>query len=288
MRCRAVSLIAAVAAIGFAQVGSAADMPVKGPLAKAAAAAGIQTWSGFYVGGNFGYSWGDSPTRAAVGPFAPAAPFPFVLSSQQVSFPLKPEGIIGGAQLGYNYRLNNWILGIETDFQLTDQGDNYQRTIAFLGVPCVTVNPGCNLTNTTKIEAKLDWLGTLRGRIGQDWNGMLFYATGGLAYGKVKVSGTNTLVVDELTGLGSATYRTPFSHSTTKAGWALGGGFEGSVGASGWSWKLEYLHIDLGSAVIANSGGGSVPAIAVGPAKFRDDILRFGINYQFAAGSIAR
>src|SRR5581483_4419430 len=63
----------------------AADMPVK-----AAPAAPIWNWSGFYVGGHFGYGWAFPEITED----APGA---------RIGNPPRPKGILGGAQLGYNW-----------------------------------------------------------------------------------------------------------------------------------------------------------------------------------------
>jgi outer membrane immunogenic protein len=79
------------------------------------------------------------------------------------------------------------------------------------------------------------------------------YVTGGLAYGGVKTS---------VAGFGDS--------STSKAGWALGGGVEFAI-AGPWTAKVEYLYVDLGrtSSVLGSD------------ASFRTNIVRAGLNYRF-------
>ncbi|MBI5911119.1 MAG: porin family protein, partial [Betaproteobacteria bacterium] len=252
--------------LGFAQT---ADAQGRGPI--------VNSWTGFYVGGNVGYSWGKADTTAAVSPFTQVAP-PFLVFPGASSFiPLKPNGFIGGGQIGYNWEVApRWLAGIETDLQWSGQKDSKLGTFTGSGACYLTV---CSFTNTTDITAKLSWFGTVRGRLGVVSNNMLFYGTGGLAYGKVSVSGTNTLSV---AGAPPVIYSTPFSYSRTKAGWALGAGIEGRIGASNWSWKAEYLHIDLGS--IGGGSFGTVPVVTLNTGKFTDEIVRFGLNYRLAGG----
>ena len=52
------------------------------------------TWTGFYVGGNAGYSWGRADGHVTLGGFTADADFPL-------------DGFIGGGQFGYNWRSNN-------------------------------------------------------------------------------------------------------------------------------------------------------------------------------------
>lgn len=71
--------------------GYAADMARRGPVYKAPPAAPLFNWTGFYIGGHGGYSWGD-----ATG--------------------LNPDGGFGGGQIGVNYQFApNWVWGVEAD-----------------------------------------------------------------------------------------------------------------------------------------------------------------------------
>jgi outer membrane immunogenic protein len=94
----------------------------------------------------------------------------------------------------------------------------------------------------------------LRPRLGYLVNDqVLIYATGGLAYGQVKVSGA-TNVSGQFVGPSFAFPFSPaataFSDSRTNVGWTAGAGIEGRFASwlpAGWTWKLEYLYVDLGS-----------------------------------------
>jgi hypothetical protein len=85
----------------------------------------------------------------------------------------------------------------------------------------------------------------------------LLYATGGLAYGQVSVSGNLNVSASapafgDTFGPGTST----FSASKTNVGFAVGGGIEGKFTAwlpQNWSWKLEYLYLDLGSVSASTS-----------------------------------
>jgi outer membrane immunogenic protein len=134
-------------------------------------------------------------------------------------------------------------------------------------------------------------------------NQVLLYGTGGLAYGRVELSGTTNVNGSEVTnGLPATLPVTPattaFSESQIKAGFALGGGIEGKVSyllPTGWTWKLEYLYVDLGSIdTAAPFPGAFVPLtgtrfLAASPftgaiathTRFTDNILRVGLNFKF-------
>jgi hypothetical protein len=130
--------------------------------------------------------------------------------------------------------------------------------------------------------------------------------TGGLAYGEVKIHGTNTVsgqfaVTDPDCFLGAPFgCSSPFSVNQTfgvshvNTGWVLGYGTEGHLPLmpGNWTWKVESLYMDLGhldatsviSGRTANSptnalflSGGQVTTNS----HFTDWILRGGLNYRF-------
>ena len=85
-----------------------------------------------------------------------------------------------------------------------------------------------------------------------------------------------------------------FGSSTTKFGYALGGGLESKIASnSNWSWKLEYLYIDLGSIGTAQNTAfrNSLPfgitdifGRVSTTTRFTENILRAGLNYTFDWG----
>jgi outer membrane immunogenic protein len=88
---------------------------------------------------------------------------------------------------------------------------------------------------------------------------------------------------------------TAFSESKTKVGYAVGGGIEGKCSyllPAGWTWKLEYLYVDLGSVdTVAPFPGAFVVALPFTASpfigaitthtRFTDNIVRVGLNYKF-------
>ncbi len=142
-------------------------------------------------------------------------------------------GMVGGT-LGYNYQVGQAVFGVETDLDWS----NVKGNGACGGLTCTTENT---------------WLGTARGRVGYAFANLMPYVTGGLAYGGVKNS---------VTGNGDST--------STKAGYALGGGLEAAISGP-WSAKIEYLYADLGrtSAPLGTD------------ARTRENLVRAGLNYRF-------
>ena len=236
----------------------AADLPVKAPVKAPVVAA--YNWTGCYFGGNVGYSWGRAQGDLNIPNLS--------IFGLPTSFPmsLHPDGVIGGGQIGCNWQYNAvWVLGLETDFQGSAEKDTNNFSAFALG-------EGFNQS----IEAKIEWFGTARGRVGYLITPtLMLYGTGGLAYGKTKVTDN---VLQNLFG-GGVTSTTSLSTSKTRVGWTLGAGVEGALfNWNNWTWKVEYLYVDLGSQ--SSSGVDSI----VGPyswnAKFTDNILRFGLNYR--------
>jgi outer membrane immunogenic protein len=144
--------------------------------------------------------------------------------------PTDPSGIAGGVQGGYNWQTGQFVFGAEADFTLSAADDRF--------APWKFSNP---------------WFGTLRGRVGYALNNMLFYATGGFAYGggEVEVGG--------------------FVERQTHTGWTLGAGMEVGL-TSNLSARVEYLFIDLGDEPYALTGVSN---------GFQSNLLRLGVNYRF-------
>lgn len=294
MRLVTTSLIAA-AAIGTAFSAMAADKLGRFPAYRAPdAVAPYYDWTGFYFGGNIGYSWGTANTDGGI---APGGIYPTILFSEK----LKPDGIIGGGQIGYNWQINpKWVFGVEADWQGSGQKNGGGRDTDF----SYTISNGLNDvdvagTNTTTLDAKLKWFGTLRGRLGFAWSNWLLYGTGGLAYGKVGITGASSSEGTICDPTGTCPGVNPFlpfdnalafGQSKTKMGWTLGGGLEGAFRTSNWSWKAEYLYIDFGKvnfsqSVIMTGNVDGVPfstsVPVTGSTRVTDHIVRLGLNYRF-------
>ena len=234
-------------------------------------------WSGFYLGGNVGYSWGKSNDTSAFTNGAGTT-----LSTSIGSSNL--DGVVGGGQAGYNWQVQNWVWGLEGDIQAT--GERGSRDISCSAGLCTpsTVLPGFRAlvilvpgaAVPASLNQKIDWFGTVRARVGVlATPRVLFYATGGLAYGEVNSSET----------IGGSSS----SASDTRVGYAVGGGIEGAIGGN-WTAKLEYLYVDLGRT--SGSFATAIPAFGAGVvangtltsaynSHITDNVLRVGVNYNF-------
>ena len=76
------------------------------------------------------------------------------------------------------------------------------------------------------------------------------------------------------------------SSEDTRLGWTAGVGIEGAF-ARNWSWKAEYLHVDLGTISYTSNNGNVVVfpfSTIVHDHRLTEDIARVGVNYRFGWG----
>jgi outer membrane immunogenic protein len=260
---RLLAAASALTVLAAASQASAADLAARAPVyTKAPEYAAVSNWTGWYIGGNVGYGWGTNTTDATFLPSEIAFG-----GIQNGSLRSNTTGVVGGAQFGYNWQTNNFLAGFEADFQGSGVKGSSQQQLLFVdGAP----TPSGNIRSSSQ---ELSWFGTVRGRLGFTViPSFLLYGTGGLAYGQVKAAG-NTV-------FDSGAQLVPANLSTTRTGWAAGAGAEWMF-APGWSAKVEYLHIDLGS-VSATGVDTLTPANGV-RYTFQNqfDTVRVGVNYHF-------
>lgn len=244
-----------------------------GSFACAAPPVPMVNWTGFYIGGNVGYGWGLADTD--VNYSRPGSvPDAFTLSNAA-----NLNGIIGGSQIGFNWHTTaKWVFGFEADWQASDQnGDNTLPNQPY------TVPPFTTASIQITSESKILWFATLRGRVGYAWDRWLLYATGGVAFGRVNMSGTVTDsgVVTPPGPTFIFSDSLPFNAASTNTGWVAGGGIENAF-TENWSWKIEYLYLDLGSldATVEN-GPTYVNELTTIHTNFRNHIVRAGLNFKF-------
>lgn len=238
------TMIAVLPFLVLTAVASAADMP-RGPAYSPPPFE--ERWSGFYVGGNIGRGWANSPSN-----FSTAGAVFGTVDNHMTGF-------AGGAQLGYNWQRGPLVLGAEADFQFSSLDDSLSTSCsaALCGVPL-----------SASYDQKVPWFGTARGRIGYAQDGWLIYATGGYAYARLETSATAT------TSSGTAT----LSQEANRGGWTAGGGVEVAL-TSRWSAKAEYLYMDFGSSTTTWSVPG-LPTLT-DDTKLNMNVVRTGMNYRF-------
>ncbi|MGH8431509.1 MAG: outer membrane protein, partial [Solimonas sp.] len=197
--------------------------------------------SGFYFGGHVGYMFGNA--NATLGdPIG-------VTSAGGVT----PYGsFFGGVQAGYeHFFASRLMLGIELDASFVDYLDLAQ-VLSY------------RATNTGTATEQLEYLASLRGRLGYDMGGWTPFVTGGIAWASTRFSR-----IDLTTGNEDA------NPSNVRLGYVVGGGIDRSLGPR-WSARAEYLYTNFGlTGFLFNSA----------PARYDSqfDLHRFriGLNYKF-------
>lgn len=178
--------VAAIALLGAAGAPLAADLRGRGVLPPAPELPTFYNWSGIYVGGQVGYSWGSD--RASE--FASAGRVPLGRS-----FDYSPSSFIGGARLGFNYQFGAVVVGVEGDIE----GMNAAEGKGDLG---------------GTVRVRQDWQGSVRARLGYSLDRIMIYATGGVAFTKLEYA-----YVSPLAGLTETI-------NSSRTGWTVGGGVD--------------------------------------------------------------
>jgi outer membrane immunogenic protein len=270
---------------------TAADMA---PFYRAPLPVAVVSWTGPYVGATLGGAWTDSNVTEGVGttfctptvPGCTAGPAASAALAAAVpgTFSTSHSGAIGGGEFGYNWQLGPVVLGFEADIS----GSTLSGGTLISGARAVAGFPANTVAVSASANAKVDYLGTVRGRAGYlVMPPLLAYMTGGLAYGGASSNTTLAESVDGPCGCGDF----PAVHGSTsgpRLGWIVGGGVEYML-APHWTVKAEYLYYDLGSvtyalpAIVQTTDTG-VPFFGASTAShvaFTGNIARAGVNFGF-------
>jgi len=252
----------------------AADMPVK---AYRAPPPVYFSWTGLYIGVNAGGAFAKVSADQSIfqpqcdGPICPEGAALIAASAQSP----RPRGFTGGAQAGYNLQFNNWVFGLETDVNYASLGRSF-------GFGPVLVAPGFPKQTLGVGSTSESLLATVRGRLGVAFDRLLAYATGGIAFTNERYEETiavTTAIQAAPIGL--------FNLSTSRnTGWVVGGGVEYAA-TTWWRVKVEYLHMDFGSATatafnagVGTTGGMTGSSMALST-RLTVDVVRAGVNYAF-------
>ncbi len=223
--------------VGVSGVAMAAEPPLAIPR-RAPDIAPLHDWSGLYFGGHVGFGRGHTSTTVLDPTFIPGTN----------NF----GGLIGGLQLGYNYVLPSRLLfGVEADVTFANALDSNALIAA---IPSAGAD----------VREQMDFVGTLRGRVGVVLDPWMLYATGGFAF-------AGTRIIND-TGV-----QDPEKHLHLRPGWAAGVGAEYAF-APHWSARLEYIYsryADLQMQFLTGTQYGST-------LDFHQ--LRVGLNHRLGGG----
>jgi outer membrane immunogenic protein len=200
----------------------------------AAFAAPAYNWTGFYVGAHAGYGWADHHVAD---------------DNPTVAYDLDPDGFVGGAQAGFDYQFGHFLVGIEGDISWTDMNT---RGPTSGGVEIATVD--------------VEYLASLRARLGYTIQSLLIYVTGGAAWGQF---------TDANFFLGGTQFGEDLEHR--ESGWTVGLGAEYPLGPQ-WTMKFDYLHYEFDGVESPNA----FPFWGIGRDHFETDVdtIRAGINFR--------
>lgn len=198
-------------------------MPVKAPMAPVAV---VYNWTGIYAGINGGVGWDRLNWTNAVG---------------ITTGDFTGSGWLFGGTLGANWQMPGTaiVLGVEGDWSWANVKG--------------TATPTCAGTCETDVQ----WLATIRGRVGYAFDRVLVYGTAGAAFAKFHPT------------IGATAGFTDYNDS----GWTAGGGVEYAF-YDHWSVKAEYLYMDFGTSPVFFAATGIT-------SPFKMSVARAGLNYKF-------
>lgn len=284
MKKLAIAALAGSALLTGVVASSAADMAVKA--APMPAPIPVFSWTGFYIGANVGGAWTPDNAGSDFGPlFPPFALLPPVAPIITIIPGLndvlvgggRQSGVIGGGQIGYNWQVNQFVLGFEADAVGTGLKG---------GTGTARRDFGGGISQTITVDfGRMDWMASFRGRAGFAVDRALFYVTGGGAVAEFGGS-TTTLVNVPAIGLPAGTFVATDGGKTTRWGWTVGGGIEYAFNQN-WSVAGEYRHTDFGrraTTFTIPDGLGGVFAVGTSSQRLTVDQATARINYRFDWG----
>lgn len=202
------------------------------PLGRAAVGAPGSDWTGLYLGAHAGYGIGSVRGETTTADGTAGGIAATESADQDIS------NILGGVQLGFNYQFDSrLVIGVEGDLSWGRLGDHQEVGVSDAeGAALVTYQ---HLQSSINYE--VDWVTTIRGRVGYAFNELLVYGTGGVALMKEREERTQF----RSTSLTSNEAAFSESDTVTRVGWTLGAGAEYALG-NHWSLKAEYSYSSFG------------------------------------------
>jgi len=256
MRNKLIAAFACTTALVSTDVASAADLGAR-PYTKAPAyIEPLFNWTGFYVGGHIGGAWTNEQfvNNGNGGGFGDLVP--------GQGFRQRKSGIMGGAQIGYNWQANNYVFGME-------------GTISGLDNKGTVVNNVFGAARDDVFTWRANLLATIVGRAGFAVQNNLFYIKGGYAGVNNRLSVTDT--VGPFTGSGGQTH--------WANGWTVGAGWEYGI-TRNWIVGLEYNYAAFGSQTYQLGGTSANYTFDAKPRDIQWAVVR--ASYKFDAPVIAR
>ncbi len=205
-------------------------------------------WGGFYAGGHLGYAFVDHDADFGddfdTGPIG----IPFSFNTIQFAYDAdnNADGPMGGVHIGYNVQRNKLVFGIEGDFSKTTSDVGAELKATYVDNDIVSLRPFAigeagRSEGAAKLNVEMDYLASLRGRIGYASDNYLLYLTGGIAWtqldANLNLSATST---GSLAGGPNGSINIDLGQENL-TGYVIGGGGEYMLG-EGLSLRGEVLH----------------------------------------------
>jgi outer membrane immunogenic protein len=286
--------IASIAVLlAFGMIGATAEEMAVPPSQYITARVPYLAWTGFYVGINGGFAWGNSSVAftandpAAIAGTCGGGPAgaPVGLRGQCInSVDFHRDGAVAGGQFGFNWQVNShWLVGAEADYQWSNLDGSVSSSFRLGNVGAT------NMVASQSVES----FGTIRARAGVVLAPpLVLYGTGGFALGQVRENlrvpaiATNGLAAGGFSyacTLGTACFAG--SASQTLLGWSAGAGAEYAI-TSNLIFRTELLYVHLSSPTVtaiatAVAAGTSPASIAAGFSPVYFAVMRAGLNYKF-------
>jgi opacity protein-like surface antigen len=256
------------------------ELPIatKMPIYKATPSAPPYSWTGFYIGGELGADAGGSHQDfgGVASPFFSSGPVP---GGGVGDVGPRVAGLLGGLEVGYNYQVGKWVLGVEAD--TTDSNTKGSVACTNLDSPegIAGAPPRQPLWNSN-CNAQASWIGTVTGRVGTEfWDRALLFVKGGAAFTHETFSATcnlpNALIVEPQQCFNPAgALLSALSAGANATGGTIGIGSEFAL-TRNWSAKAEWDYIKFDNRnVIASDGTAMNVGMSVNEVKI-------GANYHF-------
>jgi outer membrane immunogenic protein len=204
---------------------------------KAAVVAPAVNWSGLYAGGQAGLGWDSVEfSNVALGD----------------SIRSKAFGFAGGGQVGYNWQVGQWVVGVEADL---------------LGANLKNTQPSPILLVVTPYTSKIDVIGTVVGRLGYAKGRSLFYVDGGWATARLAIAGQNNIIGDT------------FATRAYEDGWTIGAGWDYALDKN-WILGVDYKRIELGKTTRTGLSNLALP-FTISDIDPKINVLTLRLSYKF-------
>lgn len=239
---RNIVLVSVASLAWSAASASAADMRPAMPYKAPPVAWSVYDWTGFYVGIHAAGARGEWTSSDVLGVFGP----PGTTTDNNAS------GLLAGGQIGYNYQVGNFLVGVEGSYAFADVRNSVAMPF-----------PGIGL----EVSNRLKGLAMVTGRLGWAFDRWMVYAKGGWAWARNDVSVSFPTAFE-------------FRSDDNRSGWTAGLGAEMAV-MRNWTVQLEYDYVDLGTRTVSLTSP-AFPGLT--PPFDVKEILhqaKIGLNYRF-------